>query len=126
MGVAGRLLSATTRVQGVYYVATGVWPLVHMRSFEAITGPKRDGWLVKTVGLLIAVAGSAILTDVPPAGRSTRVIAAGSAAALAAVDVWYVARGRIRSVYLLDAAAELALLGGLVGGVALERPGDRA
>lgn len=39
-------------------------------------------------------------------------VAAGSAAALAIVDVTYVVRGRISRIYLLDAAAELALVVG--------------
>lgn len=42
-----------TKFQGIYYVASGLWPLLHMRSFEAVTGPKRDKWLVNTVGALI-------------------------------------------------------------------------
>jgi hypothetical protein len=25
-----------------YYIVSGVWPLAHMRSFEAVTGPKND------------------------------------------------------------------------------------
>jgi hypothetical protein len=36
-------------------------PLVHYRSFTAITGPKIDDWLVKTVGLLVASMGTALL-----------------------------------------------------------------
>ena len=48
------------RVQAAYYVLTGVWPLVDIRSFEAITGPKADRWLVKTVGVLVATTGVAL------------------------------------------------------------------
>jgi hypothetical protein len=48
-------------VQGGYYVATGIWPLLSMRSFERITGPKIDKWLVKTVGLLVTAIGATIL-----------------------------------------------------------------
>lgn len=98
--------------QGVFYAATGVWPLVHMRSFEAVTGPKADRWLVRTVGGLIGVIGGALLA----AGRRGRVtpeiraLGAGSAAVLAAIDITYVALRRIPPVYLLDAAAELALV----------------
>jgi hypothetical protein len=40
-----------------YLVATGVWPLVHRRSFEAVTGPKADFWLVRTVGGLAVATG---------------------------------------------------------------------
>jgi hypothetical protein len=47
--------------QAAYYLATGLWPLVHLPSFEAVTGPKTDDWLVHMVGLLAGViaAGSA-------------------------------------------------------------------
>jgi hypothetical protein len=98
--------------QGIYYFLTGAWPLLHIRSFLAVTGPKTDLWLVRTVGLLIAVAGAAMLQ----AGISDEVtlamliLAAGSAAALAAVDIIYVTLGTIAKIYLLDAALEIALL----------------
>lgn len=107
---AGRL----ALIQGAYYVATGLWPIIHMRSFEQVTGPKTDDWLVKTVGGLITVVGGALLVaglrDAP--SRDLAAVAVGSAAALTAVDVIYVARGRISRVYLLDAAAETVLIGG--------------
>jgi hypothetical protein len=109
------------QVQGAFYVATGVWPILHLRSFEAVTGPKLEGWLVKTVGALITAIGGTLLS----AGRRRRVVpevaalAAGSAAALAVVDILYVARRRISPVYLLDAVAELALVAGWA--VALRR-----
>lgn len=99
--------------QGAFYVATGVWPILHMRSFEAVTGEKTDDWLVKTVGALIAVAGVTMTV----AGLRRRVtpeialLAAGSAAALAAVDVIYTQKGVIPPVYLLDAVAEAGLIG---------------
>jgi hypothetical protein len=100
------------RLQALFYVASGVWPLVHIRSFEAVTGPKADRWLVKTVGALVATTGLALAL----AGRRRRVapelvlVAAGNAAALATIDVVYVAKRRIRPIYLLDAAAEIALV----------------
>ena len=46
--------------QGVYFLLTGIWPLLSMRTFEAVTGPKVDRRLVKTVGVLVAVIGSKI------------------------------------------------------------------
>jgi hypothetical protein len=36
--------------QGAFYLSSGVWPLISMRTFERITGPKTDKWLVKTGG----------------------------------------------------------------------------
>jgi hypothetical protein len=98
--------------QGAFYLATGVWPLLHMRSFEAVTGEKTDDWLVETVGALLTVSGAVMMM----AGLRRRVtpeialLAAGSAGALTAIDVIYTARRVIRPVYLLDAVAETALI----------------
>jgi hypothetical protein len=102
------------RLQAIFYVATGIWPFVSMRAFEAITGPKVDRWLVKTVGALVAVIGCALALA---SGRrqlapEVVLVAAGSAAALATIDTVYVAKRRISPVYLLDAVAEIALVAG--------------
>lgn len=98
--------------QGVYYAATGVWPLFHMRSFLAVTGPKTDLWLVRTVGLLVACMGGQMLLAAKrdEVGPEVRLLALSSAASLAAIDTFYTAKGTIRPVYLADAVAEAALV----------------
>ncbi len=98
--------------QGGFYVATGLWPIVHIRSFEAVTGPKTDRWLVKTVAGLITVVGVTLL-DAARRGEVSRdavLVATGSAAALTAIDLVYVPKKRISPIYLLDAVAELGLI----------------
>jgi hypothetical protein len=98
--------------QGLYFLGTGLWPLLHMRSFLAVTGPKYDLWLVNTVGALIAVVGTALVTA-SCEDRLTpdiRRLAAGSALALGAIDVIYSWRRRIPPVYLIDGVTEAALL----------------
>jgi hypothetical protein len=97
-------------LQGVYFLVTGLWPLVDIRSFQAVTGPKRDLWLVRTVGVLVAVIGAALAADARRRSRGTTTLAVGSAAGLAAIDTIYATRGTISRVYLLDAVAELALI----------------
>jgi hypothetical protein len=98
------------RLQGLYFFVTGVWPLVSMRTFEAVTGPKVDRWLVKTVGVLVAVIGASLmLADRRPAAATTA-LAVGSAAGLGAVDVVYATKGRISRVYLLDAVLEALII----------------
>jgi hypothetical protein len=94
---------------GGYYLLTGFWPIVAIGSFQAVTGPKTDLWLVKTVGLLIAAVGASILVSFRRPGIETVVLAAGSALALGSVDVVYSLRGVISKVYLLDAPVEAAL-----------------
>jgi hypothetical protein len=100
--------------QGVYYVVTGVSPFVSRRLFEAVTGPKRDWWLVKTTGILVTTIGCGTISAVLR-GRETpevAAMAAGCAAGLAAIDTVYALRGRISPVYLADAALELAAIAG--------------
>ena len=98
--------------QGAYYLATGAAPFASRRGFEAVTGPKREWWLVETVGLLVTAVGAGLIA----AAARDRVtpeltaIAAGCAGGLAAIDIVYVARRRISLAYLADAAVELALL----------------
>jgi hypothetical protein len=103
---------AVSWAQGTYYLATGVWPLVSMRTFERVTGPKVDKWLVKTVGVLVGVIGASLMVagSRKAVSPEARLLAVGSAAGLTAIEVTYVAKGRISPVYLLDAAGEVALL----------------
>jgi hypothetical protein len=108
------LSSSLALAQGVFYLVTGIWPLLSIRTFEAVTGPKTDRWLVKTAGVLITAIGTALTlagwrrSVTPEIG----VLAAGGALGLAGIDVVYAARGRISKVYLLDALAELAIVAG--------------
>lgn len=100
------------KVQGAYFAATGLWPLIHIRSFLAVTGPKTELWLVQTVGALVTCIGGQLLL-IPKSedeADSLRPLAAGSAAALALIDVLHVGRRRISPTYLLDAAAKIALV----------------
>ena len=125
--MAASLLDERTAltVQGGYYVVTGVAPFVSRRAFEAVTGPKTEWWLVQTVGAVVTAVGAVLLSGAR-SGRITpelRGLAAGCAASLAAIDTVYVARKRIAPTYLLDAAAQLAVLAALCR-VAMRRCGD--
>jgi hypothetical protein len=98
-------------VQGVFYATTGLWALVDLDSFMAVTGPKTDRWLVKTVGILVTVIGAVLLVAWRRGGVPFEValLAIGSALSLATIDVVYVSNGTIAPIYLLDAAAEVGL-----------------
>ena len=100
-------------LQACYLIVTGLWPVTSYRSFEWLTGPKRDDWLVKAIGLLTAVMGIALAADGGKRTRQARLLGAGSAAAFAAVDLWYAGvRRRIRPIYLADAAVQTVFLVG--------------
>ncbi len=96
------------RLQAAYYVATGAFPFVSRRAFEAVTGPKTDWWLVQMVGLLAVTVGTAIALETrePQAGNATCTLAVLSAFSFAGIDVAYATSGRISKIYLADAAIE--------------------
>jgi len=82
-----------------------------MRSFEAVTGPKQDRWLVKMVGLLAAAIGVTLAAGATREQISieTRTLAASSALAFGAVDTIYALKRCISPVYLADAVVEAVL-----------------
>jgi dolichyl-phosphate-mannose--protein O-mannosyl transferase len=96
-------------IQGFYYLFTGLWPLIDAFTFQLVTGPKTDVWLVKTVGVLVSVIGAVLIMVGlrKTVNLEVSVLAIGSALGLAAIDIVYVTRGRIAPIYLLDACAEL-------------------
>src|SRR4051794_41879631 len=104
---------------GLANIAGGLWPLVHLRSFEAALGPKTDIWLVRTVaGLLIANG----VVQVGAAGGSADALALarrlgiGTAVTLGGVDVVYASTGRVSRGELLGALGEGARGGARGGG----------
>jgi hypothetical protein len=110
-----RRTGATTLAitQGAYFVATGIWLLLHTQSFEAVTGPKSGDWLIKTVGMLVTANGAILIGAAPrrDVHLEAALLGAGSAAGLAGIDIEYGLQGRIRCVYLADAVAQVAIVG---------------
>jgi hypothetical protein len=112
-------------LQGFYFLITGVWPLVSIETFQAVTGQKTDHlvtgresdhWLVNTVGVLVT-ANSLVLLLAAWRGRPTpEVVLLGiaSAVGLIAIDVIYVSREVLAPVYLADAAIELLFVAGWI------------
>jgi hypothetical protein len=99
------------RAHGVFNVIGGLWPLVHLCSFEAVFGPKKDRWLVYTVaGLLTSVGYAQLRASTPDAWPHARRLGMATATTLLTIDLVYVPRGRLRWTYLVDAAGEAALL----------------
>ncbi len=106
------LLPIVAAGQGAYFALTGLWALVSIRTFQMVTGPKTDLWLVKTVGALVGVIGGVLGLAASRRRVEPEIVllGVGSAASLGTVDMIYVARKRIAPIYLLDALAELLLI----------------
>jgi hypothetical protein len=106
-------MSLILSIMGIYYAVTGIWPLFHLRSFEMVTGPKVDKWLVKVVGLLAFSSGlvflySALMREVIPI--EVILLAALNILSFMLMDIWYVFRKIISPVYLADALVQAIFL----------------
>jgi hypothetical protein len=104
-----RFMENLLLVQLTYYGITAVWPLVHIRSFMAVTGPKTDRWLVKTVAVVLLAITLSLLSGYYEGLNlfPTVVLALSSAAGLAAIDFWYGLRGVISRVYVIDGVLQV-------------------
>lgn len=96
------------RLQGIAYIAGGLWPVFHMASFEKATGRKTDKWLVRTVGLLTAGIGWSLWRAKSP--KDARRLGALSAASFGAIDGYYTKKGRISKMYALDGLIQAGLI----------------
>jgi len=109
---ASSLRASIAYAQGGYFLLTGLWPLLSIKTFQLVTGPKTDLWLVKTVGVVVAAIGATLIMAGSRRQQAPEIPLLGisSAAALGGIDLVYVAKGRIARVYLLDALAEAGLI----------------
>jgi hypothetical protein len=95
-------------VQGVYTLLTALWGLIDIDSFMAVTGPKTDIWLVKTVSVILVAIGVALFSFLWVQSDPLPAILLGllTSAGLAAIDFYYSGREVISWVYALDGIAE--------------------
>jgi hypothetical protein len=98
-------------VQGIYFLITGIWPLISMKTFLLVTGHKTDLWLVKTVGVILAVIGAVLLFAGATGAINPPIIALamGAGLGLAVIEVVYVSKKVISVIYLGDAVVEILL-----------------
>jgi hypothetical protein len=100
-------------VQGVYYLAAGLWPVLGLKSFMLATGPKLEGWLAKGVGACMANIGVALAAAGArgKVARELRLLGVGTALSFAAMDFWYAGvRRRISRVYLVNGVVQLGFV----------------
>lgn len=83
--------------QGAYYAVMGAWPLLHVRSFEVVRGPKLEEWLTKGVGACWLNVGIHLVETSRHGGRvrrDLRALAVRMAATFAAFDFHSAGRRR--------------------------------
>jgi|SRR5690606_34345133 len=95
-------------IQGYYYILTGIWPILHLKSFMFVTGHKYDTWLVQMVGLLSVSIGMALVT------RPFGILAFCTALSFTLIDMHYTVNGTISKVYQIDAIIQLFFLGWVI------------
>ena len=108
-------------MHSAYYGITGSWPLVHMRSFEALLGKKREHWLVQTVSLLMLAVAGGLGSSAPSVPRPLALTAGLAAAGMGAIGLRYGSTGRISRLYVADALFQSALAAVWLARVAAER-----
>jgi hypothetical protein len=100
-----RILSSTIFTQGIYYLITGVWPLVDIHSFMLVTGPKTDIWLVKAMSCLFCAIGLALVI-----GRKERVcvwLSLLTSFSMAVIDFYYSSIDVTSDVYKIDGVIQV-------------------
>jgi hypothetical protein len=110
------VLHTLTRIlvlaHGAYLLVGGLWPLLHMTSFEEVTGPKEEDWLVRSVAGMLVVTGVVLLAQV----RKQRVevsavaVAMGASLTLGAVGIITAAEGVIDPIYIGDGTVHIVFV----------------
>lgn len=95
--------------QGLYTLLTALWGLIHIDSFMAVTGPKTDILLVKTVSVILLAIAITLLSYTQIDSHPIPAILLGlfTSTGLAGIDFYYSGRKVISPVYALDGIAEV-------------------
>jgi hypothetical protein len=107
-----KLLRSTLQMQTVYYLITALWPLIDIKSFMVVTGPKTDTWLVKTVAVVLLAITCCFITQLITKANPlpTAILAIACCVGLTYIDCYYALNGTISKIYLLDAVLEIIFL----------------
>jgi hypothetical protein len=110
------LVKYSAYAHAIYIFITALWPLVHIESFIAVTGPKTDIWLVKTVGSLLIPISLTMVIHLKTNSGTGPLIVLGVTTAIAfiCIDLYYALNNTISDIYLADAAIELFFLIGWI------------
>ena len=109
--------------QSIYFIVTGVWPIISINTFMAVTGPKTDIWLVQMVGLLALAIGCGLLYSsiTKKFHTSSTIIILMSCLFFFAIDVYYYMNGALIDTYLADAFLQVIFISNLFAAFYIQR-----
>lgn len=96
--------------QGIYFVVTGVWPVLNIASFITATGPKQDIWLVQMIGLLAVSIGLTFLQAALRGRDLPTFLGYTVSFSFLIMNIICVSNGTADRIYLIDAAIQLLFL----------------
>lgn len=114
--MAERVLFYIMIFQGIYYLATAIWPIISLSSFMALAGPKPDRFIFWAIDFLIIAVGASILFGVIRGDLVTTSFL-GAASAFAFIAVEFMFAGKISRYFWIDTAVEILIFVGILGTV---------
>lgn len=101
------LLTINLFIHGLFYIVTGIWSVVHLRSFMDFTDNYADPFKTQVNGALFSILGSyflySSLTNINPI---TIITAVASALTVSLFDFVYLIRNETTKIFFLDALIE--------------------
>ncbi len=104
-----KILTSLLFIQGIYTLITAIWPLIDIKSFMAVTGPKADIWLVKTVAVVLLPIAAFYLINIYRPGQILHLVLIGviNSIGLAIIDFYYSGKNIISRIYAVDGALQV-------------------
>ncbi len=115
-GGRDRLRRGVLLAQGVYYLLTGLWPLVHFDSFADFVALNVIPFQAQAFAAVIIVIGAALIEAArrEPPGPYPTMLGAAVAGAIAIVSLFWLPRMGVASGLWIDFALEVAFAAALV------------
>ena len=107
-----KITRITFLIQGIYTLLTALWGLIDIKSFMAVSGPKTDIWLVKTVSVALICIALSLLTNLKSESNLAPKItlALTSALGLCFIDFYYSLNGVIWKTYQVDGVIQILFI----------------
>ncbi len=103
-----KFTSLVLYAHALYLLIGGAWPLLSLPTFEEVTGPKSDHFLVRTVALILVLVASILFAQrKSPVERSAVFMAMGVSFILGSVAWISAAGGWVWKIYFIDGGIHL-------------------